>query len=877
MTDTLRATLPTGEVIDLEIPEPPPVEWAVPDSPELVELVERLVAQGHHLLEPLPIPGSFEAPTDPVERAAWDRELADRIHSLLVDSRPPREAEIVELRHLSLRLAAQSPAVTPAGLVKLMLASGQFYARSHLVEEFGVQHHVTGRPSLLEIAVLLDDCGFYGADAVLEAYASYRQLSEGWADDAVWPFFARHLDKLFALPGSPGTYGEGAAAFSRALRSFPVLPDVVVDRLYDMALGANPGHRKVAQEFLSAHHDRTRRVVAALSDRRSAVRIAAAEWLATIRDPGTVPALERAWERERNATAKAAIRSAYALLRIGVADRPTPDELNRTAAKAAGKPPPKALAWFPWDAMPQVRWAGTDEEVPRDTLVWLITEAVQLKSPEPDALWLAYCQMFRTDDRERFGRFLLEAWLTEDVRPLPEDEAFQRARQEATSLHRQMTANPSWYRGTPEFGLTVEELTQRFFTKLLARPVGSAISSKGLLAVVAACAGPDVVPAVERYLSKWHGRRANQCKALLAMLSWIDHPLAIQLLLSVADRFRTRGIQEEARRLAEALAERRGATTADLADRSIPTAGFDQHGRLELSYGDRVFTATLTPELTIELRNPEGKEIRSLPSPRGSDDEERAKAAKQALSAAKQELKTIVTLQTTRLYEAMCTGRTWRVDNWRRYLAEHPVMRHLVRRLVWTATWEPNGAVSFRLLEDGSCTDADDNEVTLPEGSTIRLAHDTNLSADEVARWGTHLADYGVTPLFDQLGKPVFRLAPERHYHVAIRDFDGYAIEAFRLHRHAMKRGYLRGPALDAGFIYDYRKHFPTLGITTVIRFSGHRVDEKNESVHLKELVFHRGESDTPMPLGEVPAVLLSEAWNDLRQIANGAIAPEQA
>ena len=58
------------------------------------------------------------------------------------------------------------------------------------------------------------------------------------------------------------------------------------------------------------------------------------------------------------------------------------------------------------------------------------------------------------------------------------------------------------------------------------------------------------------YLKRWYGMRAAQCKALLPMLSWVDHPAAIQLLLSTARRFRTAGIRKEAERCVKLLAER---------------------------------------------------------------------------------------------------------------------------------------------------------------------------------------------------------------------------------------------------------------------------------------------------------------------------------
>src|SRR6185503_6716606 len=129
---------------------------------------------------------------------------------------------------------------------------------------------------------------------------------------------------------------------------------------------------------------------------------------------------------------------------------------------------------------------------------------------------------------------------------------------------------------------------------------------------------------------EWYGTRAAQGKALIAMLAWIEHPSATQLMLAIGSRFRTKGFQEEATRQAAALADRKGWTLAELADRTIPTAGFDEAGRLELSYGPRTFAAELGAELKVELASPEGKRIAALPDPRAEDDAELARAAKKA-------------------------------------------------------------------------------------------------------------------------------------------------------------------------------------------------------------------------------------------------------
>ena len=481
--------------------------------------------------------------------------------------------------------------------------------------------------------------------------------------------------------------------------------------------------------------------------------------------------------------------------------------------------------------------------------------------------------MFEPSDREQLGQFLLEAWVAEDTRPIEPDEALGKARQQAQWTHQSMASYPQHYEGNPLLGASVEQLTAAYLPGFSREPAGSAIAAKGVLAVAAACAGERAAARSARYLKEWYGMRAAQGKALIAMLAWIEHPSATQLMLSVGSRFRTKSFQDEATRQAEALAERKGWTVDELADRTIPTAGLDETGTLELSYGDRSFTAVLLPDLTLELRSPEGKKVASLPNPRQSDDEDRVKDAKKTLAAAKKELKAVVQLQTERLYEALCTGRSWAFEDWDRYLAHHPVVRHLVQRLVWTATTEDGAVVVFRPLDDGTLTDADDEAVTRRAGGPgAGRPRQQPRRRDRSPHWQQHLEDYEVTPLFQQFGKGTLRAARGARGRPRGHDFRGHLIEAFALRGRATKLGYTRGGTEDGGWFYTYQKRFPTLGMSSVIQFTGNVLPEENRTVALTALSFqrhgHDGTGSSSMRLDDVPPVLLSEAYNDMRLLA---------
>lgn len=729
-------------------------------------------------------------------------------------------------------------------------------------------HARTGGPDLLTLQRMFDAVGVNGRAQVWSAYSAAWGLRTGrdWPDEHVWPFVAHNLDWIVGQLSSPKGWGVDGHAVFAAIATLPRPPARLVDHLYSLAVGARKSDRAPAQAALERDLQRTARAAAALLDGKADVRLAAAQWLTRIADPSARPALRAAWEKEKQDVVRGALLDALTAIGEDARNYLDPTRTAAAAAKFVAKGLPSSIAWLDCAALPELTWASSGEPVPRSVVQWLCGTAVKAKSPEPDAMLRQYAALLDAVARERLAAHLLAAWLREDLRPGSLAEAEARAAQLPTSLLQVFASRLGPYQG-----MSVEQVKAALVANYAKEPTGSAIASKGLLAVVAACGGRDVVPMAERYLKEWYGYRPAQGKALIAMLAWVEHPSATQLVLAIGARFRTKSFQEEAGRQAAALAERKGWTVDELADRTIPTAGFDDHGVLELPYGPRAFTAVLRPDLAVELRDPDGKVIKALPAPRQSDDAERAKESKKALTAAKKELKGIATLQAQRLYEAMCTERSWSAEDWDRYLLRHPVAGPAVRRLVWVVPAADGTALIFRPLDDGSLTDSGDNDVTLPDGARVMVAHDSVLSPDEVAQWTAHLADYEVTPLFQQLGRGVHAVTPQMRSRRELTDFTGHLLEAFALRGRAGRLGYTRGPTGDGGWFDTYEKRFPTLGIVAVVNFTGNPLPEENRLVALKELSFRRETPDgrrAELTLGDVPAVLASECWQDMRLLA---------
>ena len=705
-----------------------------------------------------------------------------------------------------------------------------------------------------------------------------------WGAEFVWPFLQEQAAELAECiaPDRParGSWedDERMAACFQAIALLPALPRAIVPALWHHALGTAKKWRADAQALLANEPDLEVRLAEALASGQQATRTVSAEWIADGPLGGLGDALEQAMAKERSDTTKAAL--LHALERCG---RDVGRYLDRDGLAAEGRKLaeklPKGCDWLGTFEPPTVRWADTGAPVDPDVIRGWLVKTARLKNSDPDPLLRRYVAMLRDDDRHALGAAVLEAWIAADT-VLPTNVSDRQRRDwraEATS----------WAKWDPS--KNVDDVAAAYERRYLETPIGSATASKGVLALVAACGGPDLAGLAERYVRRWRGHRPHQAKALLGMLGWVDDRAATQTLLSIAVRFQTAGIRKEAERLATEVAARRGWTMDELADRTLPTAGFDDAGFQELCYRtpapegedpesealiSRRIELRLLDDLSIRITRDDGKVVKALPDARQGEDAASVKAAKKALSTSRKAIQQIVKQQTIRLQEAMCTQRAWPVEDWRSFLAAHPVVGKLCRRLVWMATVD-GPPVAYRPLEDGTLTSVDDEPLELPVGSEIRVAHGTVLGAETAAAWQQHLADFEVDPLFDQFPSAFAELPDDWEQLSKLETRKGSMTTAFKLRGRATKLGYTRGAAADAGWFTTYEKAFPSLGIQAVIEFTGNPLPEEERDVALLALYFTRsverggfGAPEATVPLGDVPHVLLDECRSHYAALA---------
>ena len=699
-------------------------------------------------------------------------------------------------------------------------------------------------------------------------------------DELVWPYLCANFDVIDEALGLVPAKTLGAAnprvALER-LQVFPKLPARYLVTVLGHAIGPQKMLSAPARALLLKIEGVETRILPYLDDGKQDVRIGVATMLGALGAESAIEPLRKALAKEKSELARAAMLNALNRLKADIAGYVSPEILVKEAAAGLKGKKVKDLPWFPFEALPALEWAGGGA-VPADVMRWWILLAAKLAQPGGNMLFSLWLDQLKPASAEALGRHLLASFLNHDSTPFPESEANAYAQANAQARfdrHQKMVEqwrkNPNMAAYADRYaGYTYEKAFAELRAEKMAIYPVNAYADRGILGLATRADGVQAVPLVRAYMRD-HYTRTAQVRALVEYLSGNPSTATLQLLLSIARRHRTKQVQLLAGELVQRISDERGWTSDELADRTVPTAGLDERGVLDLPIGDRSYEAKLEADDTLTLYNPAGKPVQSLPQVKEGPDKESAAEAKTALSNAKKELKQVHEFQAKRLYESLCVGRQWPAADWQQYLLEHPIVGRLVQRLVWLGLDGAGKPVtSFRPLDDLSLSDVEDGEVSLESCPLVQLAHRSLLPAETTMAWQQHLVDYKIAPLFEQLDRPL--LAGKEG--TAIEDRHGFLLEAFKLRSVAQKLGYERGAAEDGGWFTEYRKPFTSIGIVAVIGFTGSPMPEENREVALTEAQFlrvsgkRRSGYGRYMPLAEVPPVLLSEIWNDFHQIA---------
>ncbi|MET7858081.1 DUF4132 domain-containing protein [Streptomyces sp. NPDC005318] len=374
----------------------------------------------------------------------------------------------------------------------------------------------------------------------------------------------------------------------------------------------------------------------------------------------------------------------------------------------------------------------------------------------------------------------------------------------------------------------------------------------------------------------WPGEGAHH-RAVegLNVLAAIGTDVALLHLHGISQRVKFKALKVRAQEKIAEVASGLGLTGEQLSDRLVPDFGLDAGGSTVVDYGTRRFTVGFDEQLRPYVLDGDGKRRKDLPMPGARDDAELAPAERKRFMALKKDVRTVASDQVRRLEAAMVTRRSWTMAEFRELFLQHPLLWHLVRRLVWLS--ETDGVTStFRVAEDRTFADVEDEAFEPADAATVRIAHPMALGA-ELDGWSEVFADYEILQPFPQLGRAVFRLVDGEAGGHRLPRFEGLKVPTGKV-LGLERRGWERGVPQDAGVERWISKELADNVYLVIALDTGIAVgvvdmfpDQTLETVWLDDHpTDHHPLRTYPLRFADLDPVTVSEVLADLAELTEG-------
>jgi len=374
-------------------------------------------------------------------------------------------------------------------------------------------------------------------------------------------------------------------------------------------------------------------------------------------------------------------------------------------------------------------------------------------------------------------------------------------------------------------------------------------------------------------IREWPGESAHaRAVAGLDLLATIGTDVALMHLNGIASKVKFKALQDRAKEKIEAVAEMRGFSAEELADRLVPDLGLDESGTLRLDFGPRHFFVGFDEALKPFVKDAQGVRLKDLPKPLKSDDAAVAEASVERFKQMKKDAKAIASLQVGRLEMGMVMRRRWSAADFRMFFLGHPLMRHLAARVVWGVYADGALKEAFRVAEDWTLADADDSLYTLADDATVGIAHVLEMPAPLQAAFGQIFADYEILQPFTQLGRETYALAEAERATSQLHRFKDKVVATGSV-MGLVNRGWERGAAEDGGWVGSFSKRMPndlevelSLDPGTVVGDVSYEPKQKLPALTLRKR--NTWNQDGLVAFGALDPILISEVLRDVELLA---------
>jgi formylglycine-generating enzyme required for sulfatase activity/predicted DNA-binding WGR domain protein len=373
----------------------------------------------------------------------------------------------------------------------------------------------------------------------------------------------------------------------------------------------------------------------------------------------------------------------------------------------------------------------------------------------------------------------------------------------------------------------------------------------------------DCVRYLTPMIRRWPGESQHKrAVAGLHILAEIGSDLALTQIHRMSLKLKFKGLKEAAQELIDSIARKRQLTSDELADRLVPDLGLSEDGTITLDFGPRQFTVSFNELLEPQVFDQGKSLLKKLPKPGSSDDADKAKLSGKLFKTLKKDVKELAKSELWRLESAMCGGRRWSVEEFRELFVMHPLLTHLVRRLVWCAHSPGRPSKSFVVAEDRTYMDISMEEFQPEPTDRIGLAHRWELTDKDAAAWTGILADFGLLQPFSQLDREVV-LCPDAYRDFrSLEQWRGFGLKSREL-LGLTGRGWQKGGVEDAGVVPSMDKQLGQDKFVELVLEHGLVMGMMDEfpDQKIRDLRLSKG------TFGTLDPVFYSELMSDLKKL----------
>ncbi len=535
-------------------------------------------------------------------------------------------------------------------------------------------------------------------------------------------------------------------------------------------------------ELLSLSKKSHELIIPSLSAKKQMVRESAVKALLKSSDEKVLEALNKALEVEKNEKIKALLREA---LNLESALEENNEELDilEYCKKALKGNKAAALKWLDCDTLPKVRFKDSEGFAENEIIKYMLicySSCIEIGLSSEARM---VSELLSAKDLSKFALEVLERWLNN----------------------------------------------------------GAESKKKWVLPFASVYGDYDVISLLKKNIEEWpknsRGAIASEAVKALALNGSNE---ALIIVDNISRKFKFKQVKNAAASALKFAAGQMGVDVEELSDRIVPNLGFDIRGERIFDYGDRKFTVTLTPELTLQVQDENSKKFKNLPAPSKKDDEVKAKEASLEFKNLKKQLKIVANIQAIRLEMALSSNRKWTKESWVKLFVQNPIMHQFAMGLVW-GVYEDNVLTdSFRYMEDGSFNTKDEDEYELKDGMVIGIVHPIELGSEDIALWKEQFENYEIRQPLEQLNREIFTATEEEKTNKNVERFGGIMLNGLSLLGKLTSFGWSRGPIGDGGGYYTFYREDSTYEIDVELSFSGVSVGYENDEVTVYDLSFYK-------------------------------------